>query len=80
MYSYNKKGTDANARLFIAYLSTAMASKWRMEAVQQRTSLMVHISHNWEPNVHSLLIWKIKKEKNMSLTSVLKKAAACVAF
>ncbi len=46
-----------------SYLSMAMARRCRMEAVQQRTSLMVHISHSWVPNVHSVLICVNKSRK-----------------
>ena len=33
-----------------------------MEAVQQRTSLIVHISHSSLPKVHSLLICNVAEE------------------
>ena len=39
------------------YLSTAMASRWRMDAVQQRTSLEVQKSHRNGPIIHFLVIW-----------------------
>ena len=50
------------ANLFICnnhtYLSTAMASKCNIDAVQQSTSLDVHISHKTDPKVHCPLIYK----------------------
>ena len=41
-------------------LSSAMASRWRMEAVQQRTSLLVHMSHRNGPNTQ---LCRICREK-----------------
>ena len=38
------------------YLSHAMATRCKMEAVQQSTSLEVHISQSLGPNVHFILI------------------------
>ena len=38
------------------YLSHAMATRCRMEAVQHSTSLEVHISQSLGPNVHFILI------------------------
>ena len=41
-------------------LSSAMASRWRMEAVQQRTSLLVHMSHRNGPNTQLCRIYREK--------------------
>jgi hypothetical protein len=41
---------------FFHYLSVAMATKWRMDAVQQRTSEEVHMSHSSGPRIHLWLI------------------------
>ena len=43
------------------YLSQAMASKCKIDAVQQSKSQVVHISHNVAPNIHSWLIWNKQK-------------------
>ena len=44
------------------YLSQAMASKCKIDAVQQSKSQVVHISHNVAPNIHSPLIWNTKQK------------------
>lgn len=44
----------------VRYLSTAIATRWSIEAVQHSTSLEVHISHSSGPKIHPLLICKNK--------------------
>ena len=51
------------------YLSTAIATRWRIDAVQQSTSLDVHMSHNSGPKIHPSLIWKHR----LTATSVSKR-------
>lgn len=41
---------------FETYRSNAIATKWRMDAVQQSTSDEVHISQSSGPNFHSFEI------------------------
>ena len=49
-----KKGSEKTVSI---YLSIAMATRCNIEAVQQSTSLDVHISQSWGPNVQEWLIW-----------------------
>ena len=37
-----------------------MARRWRMEAVQQNTSLEVQMSHSSGPRIHEALIYNIQ--------------------
>lgn len=42
-----------------------MATRCRMDAVQQRTSEEVHMSHNSGPRIHFWLIWYEQREKRI---------------
>lgn len=60
VYLYGKHKTSYKMK--ISHLSTAIATRWRIEAVQHSTSLEVHMSHSSGPRIHPLLIWNHKKE------------------
>ena len=42
------------------HLSSAMARRWRIEAVQQKTSLDVQMSQRIGPRIQNSLIWEKK--------------------
>lgn len=47
----------------LTYLSAAMATRWSIDAVQQRTSHDVHISHSSGPSIQPSLICKHRCNK-----------------